>query len=155
MASDPVAPDTPSASATHGARAVVRRALRTGLALLLGGIAVFGAMALVRQGLVPLVDALFHPGPAVLSIVRRSGIFIATLTGYAAWVQLFEHRSVGELHLRPLRLLAGGASGALMIGLPIAALFAFGAYQVVLYRGLSSALWASPRSSSSPRCWKN
>lgn len=134
-------PTTDEPGPSPATKAFARRALRALRALLLGGIAVFGAMALIRQGLVPLVDALFHPGPTVLSIVRRSGIFIATLGGYAAYVQLFEHRPASELQLRPLRLLLGGAGGAWMIGLPIAVLFALGAYQMVLFRGLSSALW--------------
>lgn len=118
-----------------------RIAAGTLLSLLLGGVAVLGAIALVRQGLVPLVDAWFHPGAATLSIVRRSGIFAAALLGYAAYVQLSEHRPVVELHPRPLRVLVGGAGGAAMIGLPIAALFAVGAYRLLSFRGLSPALW--------------
>lgn len=142
MTHDLVPPEPmPPAPAMGGIVAVARTALRTSLALLLGAIAVYGAIALVRQGLVPLVDAVFHPGPAALSVVRRIGICIATLGGYAAWVQLSEHRSVRELHPRPLRALLGGVAGAAMIGVPIAALFAIGAYQVVLFRGVSSALW--------------
>jgi len=138
-------PDLAAKEPTRPARgravSAARIVLRTLLALLLGAIAVFGAIALVRQGLVPLMDALFHPGPAVLSIVRRIGIFVAALGGYAAWVRLFEHRSVAELHPRPLQALLGGAAGASMIGAPIALLFALGAYQVVVFRGASSALW--------------
>jgi membrane protease YdiL (CAAX protease family) len=131
----------PPAPAAHRAIVAARVALRTLLSLLCGGLAVFGAIALVRQGLIPLVDALFHPGPATLSIVRRAGILVGALGAYAAWVQLSEHRAVRELHLRTLRALSAGAAGVLAIGLPIAALFALGAYQVVLYRGASSALW--------------
>lgn len=122
-------------------RTAARVALRTLLALLLGAFAVFGAMALVRQGLVPLVDVLFHPGPAVLSVVRRFGIFVATLGGYSAYVRLFERRRATELRLEPLNVLLGGASGVAMIGVPIALLFALGAYQATSFRGVSSALW--------------
>ncbi|MFT3897539.1 MAG: type II CAAX endopeptidase family protein [Thermomonas sp.] len=111
------------------------------LALLLGGVAILGAIMLVREGLVPLVDALFHPGVAWLSVVRRVSIFIAALVGYWAYVRLHERRPATELHLRPLPALLGGMGGVLMIGLPIAALFAGGAYAVVLFRGASPALW--------------
>jgi membrane protease YdiL (CAAX protease family) len=130
-----------AAPAAHRAVGVARVALRTLLALLLGAIAVFGAIALIRKGVVPLVDALFQPGPAALSAVRRTGIFVAALGGYAAYVRLFERRLAAELRPRLLHALLGGAGGASMIGLPIALLFALGAYQVVLFRGASPALW--------------
>jgi len=118
-----------------------RLALRALLSLLLGGAAVLGAIALVRQGLVPLVDALFHPAPATLSFIRRVGIFVGALAAYACYVRLFERRRASELRLQPLCLFLGGASGALMVGLPIAVLFSVGAYQAVLFHGASSALW--------------
>jgi membrane protease YdiL (CAAX protease family) len=102
---------------------------------------VFGAIALIRRGLVPLVDMLFHPGLAALSVVRRIGIFMTALGGYWAYVRLFERRHAIELRLKPLNLLLGGAGGVVMIGVPIAVLFALGAYQVTLFRGASSALW--------------
>lgn len=131
----------PPVHAIGRTRMVTRVVLRTSLSLLLGAIAVFGAMALIRQGLVPLVDTLFHPGPADLSVVRRIGIFVATLGGYWAYVHLYERRPATELHLKPRLLLLGGASGVAMIGVPIAALFALGAYQVTSFRGASSTLW--------------
>lgn len=136
-----MAPDIAETDPARTSPALRRVALRTLLALLLGAIAVFGAIALVRQGLVPLVDALFQPGPAALSVVRRIGIFVAALGGYWAYVRLFERRRATELHLQPLRLALGGVGGASMIGVPIALLFALGAYQVVLFRGASPALW--------------
>lgn len=117
---------------------VVARSLGS---LLAGLVMVLGAVLLVRKGLVPLVDALWHPGPAWLGMVRRAGIFIAAIAAYWAYVRGFERRPATELHLRPLRALLGGAGGALMIGLPIGALFLSGAYQAVLLRGASPALW--------------
>lgn len=119
-----------------------RHAARTLLPLLLGGIPIVGAIALVRQGLVPLLDHLFHPAPSILSAARRLGIFLAVLAAYAACVRLLERRAVDELHPRPMPILLGGAGGALMIGLPIALLFALGAYQLLQVRGLSPALWS-------------
>jgi membrane protease YdiL (CAAX protease family) len=119
-----------------------RQSARTLLSLLLGGIAIVGAIALVRQGLVPLFDHLFQPTPAALSAFRRLGIFLGVLGAYAAYVRWFERRRASELHPRLLQPLLGGTAGALMIGLPIAVLFALGAYQLVQVRGLSSPLWA-------------
>ena len=117
---------------------VVARSLGS---LLAGLLMVLGAVLLVRKGLVPLVDALWHPDPGWLGVVRRAGIFLAAIAAYWAYVRGFERRPATELHLRPLRALLGGTGGALMIGLPIAALFASGAYQAVLFRGASPALW--------------
>src|SRR4029078_3631443 len=45
-----------------------------------------------------------------------------------------------ELHLRPIPLMLGGASGAALVALPMAVLFALGVYQRVLFRGPSPAL---------------
>ncbi|GAA4857155.1 hypothetical protein GCM10023332_06080 [Luteimonas vadosa] len=119
----------------------LRRTLAMLLALLLGGASILGMVMLVRQGLVPLVDALFHPGPAWLSACRRIGIFVGALAGYWAYVRWYERRPATELRLQPWRLMLGGAGGALMVGLPIAALFALGAYELVQFRGAASALW--------------
>lgn len=118
----------------------LRAAGRTLVSLLLGGLAVLGAVAVVRLGLIPLIDALFQPGPAWLSIFRRVGIVVAALTAYWAYVRWHEKRSPTELRLQPLRLLLGGAGGAALVGLPIALLFALGAYELVLWRGVSPAL---------------
>lgn len=142
MTPDLVQPDpTRPAPEVRRAVAIARMAVRTGLALLLGAIAVFGAIVLIRRGLVPLVDMLFHPGLAALSAVRRIGIFMTALGGYWAYVRLFERRLAIELRLKPLNLLLGGTGGVVMIGVPIAVLFALGAYQAVLFRGFSPALW--------------
>ena len=54
-----MAPDIAETDPARTSPALRRVALRTLLALLLGAIAVFGAIALIRNGLVPLVDALF------------------------------------------------------------------------------------------------
>jgi len=144
MSPDPADPSAalPSSSAEPGPPRWPRlRAVgRTLGALLLGGLAVLGAVAFVRLGLVPLIDTLFQPGPAWLSIFRRVGIVVAALAAYAAYVRWFEKRAATELRLQPLRLLLGAAGGAVMVGLPIALLFALGAYELVLWRGFPPAL---------------
>jgi membrane protease YdiL (CAAX protease family) len=123
------------------ARRQVRLAAKTAWALLLGGLVMLAAVVLVRQGLVPLVDALFDPGEAWLSACRRIGIVLATVAGYRGYVRWHEGRIAVELRVRPLRVLLGGAAGMLLVGVPIILLFAIGAYEVVQFRGGSSALW--------------
>lgn len=115
-------------------------ALRTFGSLLLGGVAVLGSMLAFRQGLLPLIEAVFHPGPEMLSACRRAGLFLSATGGYWAYVHWHEKRAATELRLPPVRVLIGAASGALLIALPIGILFAIGAYEMVLFRGISPAL---------------
>ncbi len=118
----------------------MRVAGRTLGSLLLGGVAILGSVLVFRQGLLPLIDAVFQLGPEWLSAFRRAGIFLAALAGYWAYVRWHEKREATELRLQPVRLLLGGVSGAAMVALPITALFALGAYELVLVRGASPAL---------------
>jgi membrane protease YdiL (CAAX protease family) len=108
--------------------------------LLLGGVAILGSILIFRRGLLPLVEAVFHPEPEMLSVLRRTGILLTAVTAYWAFVHWHEKREATELHFRPILLLLGGASGAAMVALPMAVLFALGAYEMVLFRGASSGL---------------
>lgn len=108
--------------------------------LLLGALAILGAVLLFRQGLLPLIDAVFHPGAAWLSAFRRVGILLVAVAAYWLYVRWHEKREATELRLKPLPLVLGGVSGAALVGLPIALLFALGAYELVLFRGFSPAL---------------
>lgn len=108
--------------------------------LLLGGAAIVGSILVFRQGLLPLIDAVFRPGPESLSAFRRVGIFLAAMAGYWSYVHWHERREATELRLQPIRLMLGGASGAVLVACPIAVLFALGAYELVLFRGASPAL---------------
>ncbi len=108
--------------------------------LLLGGVAILGSILIFRQGLLPLIEAAFHPGPELLSVFRRVGILLTAVTGYWAFVHWHENREATELHLRPIQLMLGGASGAALVALPMAVLFALGVYEPVLFRDASSAL---------------
>lgn len=121
-------------------RGWMRRVLRTLGSLVLGWVAIWGAVLLVGKGLIPLVDAQFHPHADLLSAIRRCCIFIAATAGYWAYVHWHEKRDATELHLRPVALMLGGAGGAVLIGLPMAVLFALGSYQVVHLNGLHSSL---------------
>lgn len=122
------------------ARARLRVAGRLLGSLLLGGVAILGPILIFRQGLLPLIEAGFHPGPEWLSVLRRAGILLTAVAGYWAFVHWHEKRAATELHLRPMHLLLGGASGAAMVALPMAVLFALGVYELVLFRGASPAL---------------
>ncbi len=110
--------------------------------LLLGGVAILGPILIFRQGLLPLIEGVCHPGPELLSVLRRTGILLTAVAGYWAFVHWHERREATELHLRPIQLLLGGVSGAALVALPMAVLFALGIYERVLFRGASSALLA-------------
>ena len=108
--------------------------------LLFGAIAVPGSIFVFRQGLLPLIERVFRPGPEWLSALRRVGIPLAALAGYWAYTHWYEKREASELRLRPVGLMLGGASGAALVAFPIAVLFALGAYEVVFVRSASPAL---------------
>lgn len=122
------------------ARRRLRGAGRMLGSLLLGAVAILGAILIFRQGLLPLIEAVFHPGPELLSVFRRAGILSTAVAGYWAFVHWHEKREATELHLRPIHLILGGASGAALVALPMAVLFALGVYELVLFRGASPAL---------------
>mgnify|MGYP001765011628 CR=1 FL=1 len=107
---------------------------------MLGWLAVGGSVLAAGKGLPALIDAQFHPDPALLSAIRRCCVVLAAVAGYWLFVRWHEQRQPTELRLRPLALVLGGASGAAMAALPIALLFAIGAYQLVQFRGVSPAL---------------
>src|SRR5438477_1523183 len=108
--------------------------------LLLGGVSILGSILIFRQGLLPLIDAVFHPRPEWLSVFRRAGILLTAVASYWAFVRWHEKREATELHLRPIHILLGGDTGAALVALPIAVLFAFCAYEQVMFRGATPAL---------------
>jgi membrane protease YdiL (CAAX protease family) len=141
MSSERVDPSRTHPLATGStARRRMHVAGRTLVSLLLGGVAVLGSILVFRQGLLPLIEAAFHLGPQWLSVVRRVGILLTAVGGYWAYLHWHERREATELHLRTIPLLLGGASGAVLVALPMAMLFALGAYEQVLFRGASPAL---------------
>ena len=81
----------------------LRAAGRTLVSLLLGAVAIFGAVLAFRQGLLPLIDATFHPGAAWLSGIRRAGIVLAAVAAYWAYVHWYDKREATELRLQSLR----------------------------------------------------
>lgn len=132
-------PGIENLSKTYG-RQRLRVTIRALGSLLLGAVAIMGAVQLFRQGLLPLIDAVFQPRAEWLSAFRRVGILLVAVTAYWLYVRWHEKRKATELRLQPLRLMLGGIGGAAMVGLPIAVLFAAGAYELVLFRGFSPAL---------------
>ena len=118
----------------------LRVSARTLGSLLVGGISVLGSIFLFRQGLLTLIDTTFRPSPEWLSALRRAGILVFAIAGYWAYTHWYEKREASELRLRPIRLMLGGASGAVLAAIPIAMLFVLGAYELVLFRSASPAL---------------
>lgn len=134
----------PLAASSNPPEGIVKRHARITVrllgSLLVGCLAVLGSIALFRQGLLPLIDMAFQPGPEWLSAIRRTGMVLAALGGYWAFVHWYEKRDVSELRPRLAPVLLSAAGGAMLMALPIALLFALGAYEMVHYRGFSSSL---------------
>lgn len=124
----------------HVARPRLRVASRALGSLLLGGVAILGPIVVVRLGLLPMLNTMFQPGPEWLSAMRRGGIVLSALAGYVAYVRWHDRREATELGLRAVPLLLGAVSGAGLVAVPIAVLFALGTYEIVQFRGVSSAL---------------
>jgi membrane protease YdiL (CAAX protease family) len=118
----------------------LRRLGRTVGSLLLGGAAVLGAMFAFRQGALPLIESALGLDAAAVSAVRRVGLLCAALLAYWAFVRFYERRAAAELSPRPLPILLGGLGGALLVAVPIALLFALGAYALVGTRELAWSL---------------
>jgi uncharacterized protein len=131
---------TPSLASEGIARRRMRVIARMLGSLLLGGMAILGPILVFRQGLLPLIDGVFRPGPEWLVAFRRAGILLSALAGYWAYVRWHEKREVTELRLQPVRLMLAGTGGAGLLALPVAGLFALGAYEIVLVRGVSPGL---------------
>jgi membrane protease YdiL (CAAX protease family) len=110
------------------------------LRLLVASAAIVSAILLVRFLLLPALVALFHPGDEVTSLLRRTGMFVFILFAYWAYVRHYEKRSATELRFAPLGIAAGAASGALLITIATALLFAFGVYEVTIWRGPQGGL---------------
>lgn len=132
--------DLPAATPTGGSWPRLRLVARTLGSLLLGWAAVWGPVVLVAKGLAPAIDATLDLRPELLSAIRRTCIYLVAMAGYWAYVHWYEKRDATELRLRPVSLLLSGAAGFGLMAIPIAALFAIGAYDLVSVRGISSAL---------------
>jgi uncharacterized protein len=136
-------PNSVPAGATGSvARQRVRVTGRMLGSLLLGGVAVLGSIIVFRQGMLPLIDSVFQLGPEWQSAIRRGGILLAAIAGYWAYVHWYEKREAIELQMRAVPIMLGAASGAALIAIPLAILFALGAYKLVLFRGVSPELFS-------------
>jgi uncharacterized protein len=135
----------PCFSGIHGSSTVfhLRIARRALLQLLLAFAGLFGAVQLFRLLLLPGILAVFHPGDAVTSGLRRIGVLLFAVLAYWAYVRSVEKRKVNELRLAPIGIVLGGLSGALTILLVMLVLFAAGAYVATSYRGLQFGLWGA------------
>jgi len=103
--------------------------------------ALFGAELFLSRVILPPIAALFGPGSDLASAIRRVSVLAFLLLAYWAYVRFIEKRPVTELRLAPRAMAVGGFSGAVMIGVAMAALFAVGAYEVVAVPGFRGGLW--------------
>lgn len=118
----------------------LRRLGTTVGSLLLGGACVLGAMFAFRQGALPMIQSVLGLDADAISAVRRVGLLASALLAYWGFVRLYERRAAAELRLRRLPILFGGLGGALLVAVPIALLFALGAYVLVGTRELAWSL---------------
>ena len=118
----------------------LRLARQTLLRLVAALAAIVGAVQLVRLLLLPAIQSVFHPGDAMTSVLRRTGIFLFAILAYWAYVRLFERRRASELRIAPLQIALGALSGSLLIAIALLLMFALGAYDLGAYRGLQSGL---------------
>lgn len=109
--------------------------------LLLAFAAMVAAVQLFRLLLLPAIQSVFDPGPDVTSGLRRAGVFVCAVLAYWAYVRFVEKRRVHELQPAPLAVVVGGLSGALLIAVAMAVLFAIGAYEATAYLGFHPGLW--------------
>jgi len=118
----------------------IRPAKQALLRLVVALAAIVGAVQLVRLLLLPAIQSVFHPGDAMTSVLRRTGIFLFALLAYWAYVRLFEKRRASELRIAPLPIALGAISGSLLIAIAMLLMFALGAYDLGAYRGLQAGL---------------
>ena len=118
----------------------IRPAKQALLRLVVALTAIVGAVQLVRLLLLPAIQSVFHPGDAMTSVLRRTGIFLFAILAYWAYVRLFEKRRASELRIAPLPIALGAISGSLLIAIALLPMFALGAYDVGAYRGLQPGL---------------
>ena len=118
----------------------IRPAKQALLRLVVALTAIVGAVQLVRLLLLPAIQSVFHPGDAMTSVLRRTGIFLFALLAYWAYVRLVEKRRASELRIAPLPIALGAISGSLLIAIALLLMFALGAYDVHAYRGLQDGL---------------
>lgn len=101
--------------------------------------AIAACVAVIRLGVMPLLEASLPLGDAQITFLRRAGVTAALLAGYLAVARFYERRKATELAPAPLAIALGALSGMAMIGLTVASLFALGKYQLQAYRGWSAA----------------
>jgi len=109
--------------------------------LLAASAAILGAELFLRWVILPPIESLFGPGSDLTSGIRRVSVLAFLLLAYAAYVRFIEKRPVTELRPAPRAMAVGGLSGALLIGVAMAVLFAVGAYEVTVVRGFHGGLW--------------
>ncbi|WP_417492869.1 CPBP family intramembrane glutamic endopeptidase [Maricaulis sp.] len=94
-------------------------------------IAVAVMAAATRLALLPLLQSVLELDEQTLGYVRRVLMLVAFVAGYWGYVRWVEKRSAVELSPAVGLITLTGLGGAALIGLPIAALYLAGTYQIV------------------------
>ncbi|WP_339745400.1 CPBP family intramembrane glutamic endopeptidase [uncultured Maricaulis sp.] len=94
-------------------------------------IAVAVMAALTRLALLPLLQSLLHLDEETLSYLRRVLMLVAFVLGYWGYVRWVEKRPAIELSPAMGKILLTGFGGAVLIGVPVTALYLTGTYQLV------------------------
>ncbi|WP_417481614.1 CPBP family intramembrane glutamic endopeptidase [Maricaulis sp.] len=94
-------------------------------------IAVAVMAAATRLALLPLLQSLLELDEQTLGYVRRVLMLVAFVAGYWGYVRWVEKRPAVELSPAVGLITLTGLGGAALIGLPIAALYLAGTYQIV------------------------
>jgi hypothetical protein len=98
------------------------------------------AVLLFKFALLPLAGLAIQPASAGAAFVRGSGILLSAILGYRVYARYYEKRAVAELKPAPIGILAGIASGTILISITTASLFALGAYVAIAYYGFQRPL---------------
>lgn len=98
------------------------------------------AVAAYRWLMLPALQWLFQLDEPATALLRRVGILLVILLAYGIYVRYAEKRPVSELRLPLVGVAVGLLSGAAMIVLVSALLFAGGVYEVTAYRGWQTGL---------------
>jgi CAAX protease family protein len=116
------------------------RASKGVLRIVVGTLAIFGALFVYRRLLWPPIESVLHlPEPWQL-VVGRSGSLLASIGAYFLFVRWYEKRQPIELALKPVPVMLAAVIGAALISITIGVLYLIGHYVIESTRPLALAV---------------
>jgi membrane protease YdiL (CAAX protease family) len=116
------------------------RASKGVLRIVVGTLAIFGALFVYRRLLWPPIESVLQlPEPWQL-VVGRSGSLLASIGAYFLFVRWYEKRQPIELALRPVPTVLAAVIGAALISITIGVLYLTGHYVIESTRPLALAV---------------